>query len=351
MIILQLNNKKEVWIIKTRYIVIFLVVIFILVTSCVLLQTNCVKQKKLKFKSSMNIGNALEAPKGMFWGVQMKLEYFDDIKKAGFDSVRLPVRFSDYAKNSPNYTLDEDFMKQVDSYINYALKDKLVVILDFHHFEDIMEEPEKYKKCFISIWKQLSERYKDYPPELIFELLNEPKSNLKGETWNEFIRDGVAEIRKNDKDRTIIVGPDNYYSVYRLEALSIPNDENIAVSFHYYEPNNFTFQGNQYHPGFENLKDIKWTGSEEEINYLKSRFDIAKKWGEKHNVEIFLGEFGANQNAPIADRKRWTEAVRKEAENCGFSFGYWELCSWFGIYDANSGKWDKDILDVLLPNK
>lgn len=323
----------------------------IIITSGILFECDSKSRKNLKFKSCMNIGNTLEAPKGISWGVQMKLEYFDDIKKAGFDSVRVPVRFSDYAKNSPNYVLEEDFMKQLDSYVNYALKDNLIVILDFHHFEEVMQDPEKYKDCFISIWRQLSERYKDYPPELVFELLNEPKDNLKGDIWNGFIKDGVEEIRKNDKNRMIIVGPDNYYSVYRLEALSIPKDENIAVSFHYYEPNNFTFQGNQYHPGFENLKDIKWNGSKEEIDYLKSRFDIAKKWSEKNDVNIFLGEFGANQNAPAEDRKRWTEAVRKEAQNYGFSFGYWELCSWFGIYDSNTGKWDKEMLDALLPNK
>lgn len=299
----------------------------------------------------MNIGNSLDSPKDISWGVTMKSEYFDAIKKAGFDSVRLPVRFSDYAKNSQSYTLDEDFMRQLDSYIDYALKDNLVVILDFHHFVEIMEEPEKYKDCFISIWAQLGERYKNYPKELVFELLNEPKDNLKGELWNEFIRDGVNEIRKNNKDRTIIVGPDNYYSVYRLEALSIPKDNNIIVSFHYYEPNDFTFQGNQYHPGFENLKNIKWIGSYEETEYLKSRFQIAKDWSDKNHVGIFLGEFGVNQNAPAEDRKLWTQAVRKEAEKCGFSFGYWELCSWFGIYDVNSHTWNKEMLDALISSK
>ena len=302
----------------------------------------------MPFKECMNIGNALEAPKGEDWGVKMNASYFDAIKKAGFDSVRIPVRFSDYAKNSPNYILDENFMKQLDSYIDYALKDNLVVILDFHHFLEIMEEPEKYKDCFVSIWNQLGNRYKNYPKELIFELLNEPKDNLKGDTWNEFIRAGVEVVRKTNKNRTIIVGPDNYYSVYRLDALTIPNDENIIVSFHYYEPNDFTFQGNEYQPGFENLKDIKWNGTKAETDYLNSRFDIAKNWADKHNVGMFVGEFGANQKAPEEDRKRWTEAVRRAAESHGFSFGYWELCSWFGIYNVNDDTWNKEMLDALL---
>ena len=328
-----------------------LIGMIIAIFGSILLYKSYTKQITMQFKSCMNIGNALESPKDISWGVQMKVEYFDYIKKAGFDSVRIPVRFSDYAKDSTDYTLDEEFMRQLDTYIDYAIKDNLVVILDFHHFEEIMKEPEKYRECFIRIWSQLGERYKNYPKELVFELLNEPKENLKGELWNQFIKDGVTEIRKSNKDRTIIVGPDNFYSVYRLDALSIPKDNNIIVSFHYYEPNNFTFQGNQYHPGFENLKNIKWTGSNEEKEYLRSRFDIAKKWAEKQNVQIFLGEFGANQQAPAEDRKLWTQAVRKEAERCGFSFGYWELCSWFGVYDVNRNSWDQEMLDALISNK
>jgi endoglucanase len=335
-----------------KYILTFLLCIVLLGSIfSALNKINNKNEYKMPFKSCINIGNSLEAPKDMSWGVDMNVEYFDEIKKEGFDSVRIPVRFSDYAKNSPNYKLDEDFMKQLDSYIDYAIKDDLVVILDFHHFEEIMEEPERYKECFISIWNQVSERYKDYPSTLIFELLNEPKDNLKGKLWNEFIRDGVKEIRKSNKDRAIIVGPDNFYSVDRLEALSIPKDDNIIVSFHYYEPNKFTFQGNEYHLGFENLKDIQWKGSKEEIEYLENRFDIAKKWSDKNKVGIFLGEFGANQKAPAESRKLWTKAVRKEAEKRNFSYGYWEFCSWFGIYDVKSHTWDKDILEALIPEK
>lgn len=343
--------KRKMSLNKKYSLVFLLFVVLLGCLSTALINTNSKNEYEMPFKRCMNIGNSLESPKDISWGIDMKVEYFDEIKKAGFDSVRLPVRFSDYAKDSPNYKLDEEFMKQLDVYIDYALKDDLVVILDFHQFEEIMEEPEKYKECFISIWNQVSERYKEYPPKLIFELLNEPKNNLKGELWNEFIKDGVKEIRKSNKNRAIIVGPDNFYSVDRLEALSIPKDDNIIVSFHYYEPNKFTFQGNEYHKGFEDLKDITWTGSKEETEYLEGRFNIAKKWADKNNVGIFLGEFGANQKAPAESRKLWTEAVRKEAEKHNFSYGYWELGSWFGIYDVKSHNWNKDILEALIPKE
>lgn len=311
--------------------------------------TNYDKEQTIMFKKCINIGNALDAPKNQPWDVKMKFEYFDAIQDAGFDSVRIPVRFSDYAKNSENYILEEDFMKELDSYVNYAINKGLVVILDFHHFTEIMDEPEKYKKCFFSVWSQLGERYKDYSNKLVFELLNEPRHNLKGDIWNGLIDGAVKEIRKTNKDRTIIVGPDSDYSIYRLEALSLPKDKNIVVSFHYYEPSDFAFQGNVDIEGdFKNLKNISWNGSNEEMEYLKSRFEIAEKWADTNNVEIFLGEFGASKTVPAESRKLWTEAVRKEAERRGFGWAYWELCSGFGIYNPTTSTWNEDLLNALV---
>lgn len=298
---------------------------------------------------SINIGNALEAPKDTPWDVQMKSEYFASIKKAGFNAVRLPVRFSDYAKNNPNYVLDQSFMNKLDGYLQEAMNQNLYVILDFHHFEEIMQNPEQYHACFIRIWEQLSKRYKDYPSRLIFEVLNEPRDNLKGELWNRYLADAVSTIRKTNPTRKIIVGPDNYYSLYRLNALKIPGgDKNLIVSFHYYEPNTFTFQDNPY-LGFSQYHDVQWNATDKETAEIHDRFAEVKKWADSHHVQVYLGEFGANKQAPYASRLRWTEEVRKQAESFGFGWGYWELASLFGIYDQKTGKWDQKMLNTLLP--
>ena len=59
----------------------------------------------------VNFGNALEAPKEGEWGVTLKAEYFKAIKDAGFDSVRLPIKWSAHAKTTAPYTLDPAFLK------------------------------------------------------------------------------------------------------------------------------------------------------------------------------------------------------------------------------------------------
>ena len=49
----------------------------------------------------VNLGNALEAPSEGSWGLYLKEEYFKDIAEAGFDSVRVPIRWSKAGMNWP----------------------------------------------------------------------------------------------------------------------------------------------------------------------------------------------------------------------------------------------------------
>ena len=335
---------------KGRTIIGVLLVFILIVLGVVsykAIEKNIDENRKTEFHKCINIGNALEAPKNMPWDVKMDTEYFDIIKDAGFDSVRLPVRFSDYV-NKDTYILDEQIMKNIDYYIDYALNNDLMLILDFHHFEEIMETPEEYKEMFLKIWDQLSKRYKNYSNKLVFELLNEPRDNLSGSLWNQYLKEGIQTIRNNDKRRKIIVGPDNYYSVDRLYDLEIPKDRNLILTFHYYEPNKFTFQGDPYHEGYEILKNIKWTGTDEERRVLYNKFDIVKKYSRENDIPVFLGEFGVNRKVKEPFRKDWIEAVREEADKFNFSWSYWEFCSNFGIYDRESKTWSED-LNALIP--
>ena len=42
----------------------------------------------------INFGNALDAPREGAWGVVLEEEYFGLVAEAGFDAVRIPVRWS-----------------------------------------------------------------------------------------------------------------------------------------------------------------------------------------------------------------------------------------------------------------
>ncbi|MDF2909132.1 MAG: hypothetical protein K0Q56_12 [Sporolactobacillus laevolacticus] len=61
-----------------------------------------------------------------------------------------------------------------------------------------------------------------------------------------------------------------------------------------------------------------------------------------------MSEFGAKKEA-YESRVRWTREVRKQAEKYGFGWGYWELASFFGIYNVKDKQWDQRMLHTLLP--
>ncbi len=122
----------------------------------------------------INLGNALEAPNEGEWGVTLESEFFDLVKAAGFSSVRIPIRWSAHTSSEAPFTIDETFFARVDWAIDQALENDLMVIINIHHYEEIFEQPVQERDKFLSIWTQISNRYKDQPKEVLFEILNEP---------------------------------------------------------------------------------------------------------------------------------------------------------------------------------
>ncbi|MBS2905200.1 cellulase family glycosylhydrolase, partial [Klebsiella pneumoniae] len=94
---------------------------------------------------------------------------------------------------------------------------------------------------------------------------------------------------------------------------------------HYYEPETFTFQGDSYHKEYENLRNIKWNGTDAELNVMDNKFDIAKKYSKENKIPVFLGEFGVNKKVKEQYRYKWIESVRTEADSYNFSWAYWEF--------------------------
>lgn len=48
----------------------------------------------------VNLGNALEAPREGEWGMYLEAEYFALIAEAGFNAVRVPIKWSAHAQET-----------------------------------------------------------------------------------------------------------------------------------------------------------------------------------------------------------------------------------------------------------
>jgi endoglucanase len=296
----------------------------------------------------INLGNALEAPKEGEWGVTLKEDYFRAIKEAGFDSVRLPVKWSAHAQAESPYTIDPEFFERVDWAIDQALKNKLNIVVNVHHYGEMDTDPDQHLPRLIAFWEQIGKRYKDQPASVYFELLNEPHDKLVDGKWNDVAAKLLATVRKTNPTRPVIIGPPFWNGIWALDKLKLPQDENVIVTVHYYDPFKFTHQGASWAEGSAAWKGTKWTGSDAEQAAVRKSFDQAAAWGKKHNKPIYLGEFGAYSQADMESRARWTKFITDEAEKRDFSWAYWEFCAGFGAYDREKNEWREPLKQALL---
>jgi endoglucanase len=297
----------------------------------------------------VNFGNALEAPKEGEWGVTLQPEYFRLIKEAGFDTVRLPVRWSAHAQTEAPYGIDPAFAARVDWAIDQATANGLNIVVNVHHYNELDKDPAGHLERMTALWTQIAERYRDRPDSVYFELYNEPHDKFDGATWNAAIPRLLAAVRRSNPTRPVILGPVSWNNIRALEELKLPeSDRNLIVTVHYYEPFEFTHQGAEWAEGSEAWLGRAWTGSEAEKQAVRESFESAARWGKENGRPVFLGEFGAYSKADMDSRLRWTSFVEAEARRLGFSRAYWEFGAGFGVYDREAGEWRKPLKDALL---
>jgi endoglucanase len=296
----------------------------------------------------INLGNALEAPKEGAWGVTLKAEYFKAIREAGFATVRLPVNWSAHAAKEAPFILDAKFAERVDWAIDQAIENKLNIIVNVHHYDEMNVDPDKHLPRLLAIWEQLAARARNRPANVYFELLNEPNGKLNEEKWNAVLPKLLAVMRNSNPTRPVIVGSSQWNSIRALETLQWPDDKNLILTVHFYDPFEFTHQGASWAKDAAKWKGRKWTGSDAEQTAIRKSFTKAAEWAKKRGVPVFLGEFGAFQEADMDSRARWTRFIVTEAEKLDFSWAYWEFCFGFGAYDPKTNKWRKQLKDALI---
>ena len=123
---------------------------------------------------------------------------FDGLKSYGVNTVRIPVAWSNFMSQDGKYTINEELFDRVETIVNYALNDEMYVIINIHwdggwwgmfgaEEYDAKETPirdEAWKK-YISIWTQISERFKEYSDHLIFEGANEEISGRLNDNYKD----------------------------------------------------------------------------------------------------------------------------------------------------------------------
>ena len=298
----------------------------------------------------INFGNALEAPKEGEWGIVIEDSWFDQVKELGFNHVRIPIRWSSNTETSNPNSVSQEFITRVKHVVNKAVEQNLLVVINFHHYEELYENPVAEFARFKQLWTQVATVFKDYPNTVVFEILNEPHGNLSAEIWNSMIPDLIQIVRKDNPQRTLIIGLANYGGLSGLNVLQLPSDSNIIVTPHYYEPFHFTHQGAEWVEGAGQWLGTTWTETKSQKEEIDTHFEQILAWSQQNNVPIYIGEFGAYSKAPDESRVAWTKYVAKKSIDLGFSFAYWEWASGFGIYNKSTKQIHIGLWKALIPS-
>jgi len=333
------------------------------------------------FRRGINFGNALDAPDEGAWGVTLSASHFEMAAAAGFDHVRLPVRFSGHAQQNAPYTIDATFLERVDWAIEQAASRHLAVIIDFHHYEELMKDPAEHEARFLGIWAQLAERYQNRPANVLFELLNEPNGNLTAGILNPLSKKAIAVIRAKNPTRRIIVDGYFWAAADWLDDIELPPDDpHLIPTFHMYQPILFTHQGAtwmepHYHtlgvvfPGppatpiapVEAANQLDWVHDWfQKYNTLpmatnpggpegvRVEFQKVDKYLRTSRRPVYMGEFGCIDKADPASRQAYVRLVRKEAELRGIAWAYWDDGGSMMAMNVKTGEWIPSLRDALL---
>jgi endoglucanase len=295
----------------------------------------------------ISFGNALDAVREGDAGFWLRERYFAEVCDAGFDTVRLPVRWSAHAGESSPYAISPALFDRVDWAIGEALRRDLNIVLNVHHYDELNDAPRGQQLRFLGLWRQIAARYASWPGRLYFELLNEPRAAMTAKAWNALIPLALAVIRERDPGRAVIVGPARMNDIGALPELELPGDDRLVVAVHYYAPFEFTHQGAPWRAGAGQWLGTGW-GDDADRRAVRDDLARAASWASDHGRPLFVGEFGCYEQAGMAARRQWTRFVRLEAERLGLSWCYWDFGTDFGAFDPGRNAWREPLRDALL---
>lgn len=234
-----------------------------------------------------NLGNSLDSAGSWIngdlehetaWGnVKTTKKLIDTVKKAGFNTVRIPVSWGGHM--DANGKVSTVWMDRVQEVVDYAYDNDMYVILNVHHDNGTFPLDEKTEaattKKYKNLWKQIAERFKDYDEKLIFEGRNEPSTDGSAKQWtggtkaewevmNRMYKVFVSAVREsggNNKTRFLMIAPyaATSTSYQAMTALEIPDDR-IIVEVHVYNPYNLALNGDMSYKNFDKdgQKELDW---------------------------------------------------------------------------------------------
>lgn len=262
--------------------------------------------------NSYSCGNSDAVWRGVNVGTSLSLSDFSFLKSINVNAIRVsfvnPSLFLDDGK------LNDAATKVLDGYIDFARKNGIGIVVDFHAYpggvkkfsgspgDRIWLDP-VFRKSVQTGFRQFADRYKNERYIVGVDVINEPAPSDKNEDiYDSFLRDVADVFKGRGYNIPILVQPPirlgptgvpsgQYKSVGWLSKFS---GESFVKSIHYYEPGEFTHQGIL---AFAKKKGLPFPLT---TQYgLKSYIDMTLAPLRAQGGRVVIGEFGASNYAGV----------------------------------------------------
>lgn len=280
----------------------------------------------------------------------------DGIKKYGFNTIRIPVAWSNMISDDGKYTIDVALLNRVEEVMNYAFNNQMYVILNIHYdsgwwgqfgSKDKAVREEAWKR-YESFWTQIANRYKGYSDRLVFESaneelgsrLNDEISGVKGilktseqydmvNKINQKFVDTVRASGGNNKSRHLLIagfntdiGATSDSRFHMPKDLAANGTDKLSISVHYYTPSPYCIAESDQGWGFRDT----W-GTKGDISELHFNFDKMSKFYD-NGYGVIIGEYGVQ-----SPNKDGVAAFLKEVVTYGTGLGFcpvfWDNGLWY----------------------
>jgi len=319
------------------------------------------------FKKGVNISHWLSQNEGALsyaapWFGEPDVEW---IARQGFDHIRLPVDFR--LCFAADGSLEQDKVRPIEDTIRWARARGLGVVLDAHFlpgadFNQVGGDDRAYtdpalQETGARCWRLMARHFAGEGPYLRFEILNEPVAR-ENRDLNPFMHRMLAAIRESNPTRIVYVTSNKWSMFQTVPDVVLPDDPNVALTIHFYEPLIFTHQRASWVGFTDSLPPVSFPGvvpdltghtlpsfNHKEIHpgapvtieEIQKRFADVSGWLAVHapKIEVYVGEFGVYKAAEADSKRRWIATVRTESESRGWGWAVWDYNDSFGVRDRN----------------
>ncbi|HTA93388.1 MAG TPA: glycoside hydrolase family 5 protein [Polyangiaceae bacterium] len=300
-----------------------------------------------------NLGNTFDAdPNETSWGnPETTQAMIQAVHAAGFNTMRIPVTWTDHIGAAPAYTIDPAWMAKVKQVATWANDAGMYAIVNTHHDADgqwiLFNDPNsttlsadhqaQITAKISAVWTQIATAFKSYGDHLILECFNEPGgvnqySGGDGPSraiLNSYLVACMNAIRgtgSNNSTRYVMVQGIGAGAVeVSIKAVVIPNDDpNVLFSVHNYFPY-----------AFASASTTTWGTSAGDYTDMSNMLEQVLSWLPP-SQGIVMGEWGSVSADQLSSRVAYASAYAQDITKAGMCPVVWDDGGDFVLLDRSS---------------